>query len=236
MEDSAAITNAKAFVEGIGAVAAASDDAINAVPTHAQRLNIDVKNIYSDAYAILSGLFGEDGNKDHGVLNQYEGTMNIAPETKPDYGYETEPDYSTETEPDYSTETEPDSNTKKDPDSNLGVIIICAVLAATVGGRVFAIAVLVIGMAGIATHLSADYLRFIPGIIRAEIICVIASLVMCIAEQYAVDLTIPVRAVINASILETVYTVFVSFVFWLLLKKTMFRDKKKQPFTINERD
>ena len=130
MEDSAAITNAKAFVEGIGAVAAASDDAINAVPTHAQRLNIDVKNIYSDAYAILSGLFGEDGNKDHGVLNQYEGTMNIAPETKPDYGYETEPDYSTETEPDYSTETEPDSNTKKDPDSNLGVIIICAVAAA----------------------------------------------------------------------------------------------------------
>ena len=106
------------------------------------------------------------------------------------------------------------------------VIIICAVLAATVGGRVFAIAVLVIGMAGIATHLSADYLRFIPGIIRAEIICVIASLVMCIAEQYAVDLTIPVRAVINASILETVYTVFVSCVFWLLLKKTMFRDKK----------
>jgi hypothetical protein len=60
--------------------------------------------------------------------------------------------------------------------------------------------------------------------------------VMCIAEQYAVDLTIPVRAVINASILETVYTVFVSCVFWLLLKKTMFRDKKKQPFTINERD
>lgn len=117
-----AIANAKAFVEGIGAVAAASDDAINAMSSYAQRLSIDVKNIYGDAYAILSGIFGEDGNKDHSVLNHYEGTMNIPPETKPDYGYETEPDY--------STDTEPDSNTKKDSDSNLGVIIICAVAAA----------------------------------------------------------------------------------------------------------
>ena len=126
-----AISQAQAFVEGIGAVASASDDAINVMSTYSERLSIDVKNIYGDAFTILCGLFGEEGNKDHSVLNQYEGTMNLAPETMPDYGYV--PDPEPEPETDHTTNTEADINAPKDNNNtNLDIIITCVLSAISV--------------------------------------------------------------------------------------------------------
>ena len=75
-----ALEDVAALVAGTNAVVAATDNAINVLFSYTNLLNIDVKNIYGDAYAILSGLFGADGNKDHSGLNKYEGAMQVIPE------------------------------------------------------------------------------------------------------------------------------------------------------------
>ena len=102
-----ALKEVKTLIAGTNTVTVASTDVINALsayinelktntenldedellilnellPSYVDLLNIDVKNIYGDAHAILSGLFGADGNKDHSDLNKYEGAMQFVPET-----------------------------------------------------------------------------------------------------------------------------------------------------------
>lgn len=118
------------------------------------------------------------------------------------------------------------------------VIIICAVLAASQPGRIFPITVLVIGLAGVLANRLFDYLRFVPGIIRTQLTVAVTALLMCSAELFAADIRTPITAVYSFAVPYAAYTVAVSCILYLIIKRTIFgKDKKKQLLiTVDERN
>lgn len=116
------------------------------------------------------------------------------------------------------------------------VITICAVVAGTGTGRVFPIVTLFLGLGGVASYVMTNYLRFIPQFIRAQAVTAVFSFIMCVAEFFASARTLTYGFIINTAIWQTVYTVAVSCVIYLILKRIIFKDTEKKILIAQERN
>ena len=101
------------------------------------------------------------------------------------------------------------------------VIIICAILSGAGTGRVFSIAVLFIGLAGVAAYLAMSYMQFIPKIIRVGAVTAFFAFLMYCAEFFAVSGTLAYGFITNSAVWYTLYTVVWVCVIHLILRKTM---------------
>ncbi len=114
------------------------------------------------------------------------------------------------------------------------VTLICALLCGTGTGRIFSIAVLMTGVGAMLSYFSRDYFRFIPQIIRTEVIVAVFSFIMCCCEYFARTGTVSYTFLTNTASVYTVYTTVTSAVIYLILKKIIHnRDTK---LLIHERD
>lgn len=100
------------------------------------------------------------------------------------------------------------------------VIIICAILSGIGTGRVFSVAMIMVGFAGIAAYLITGYLQFIPRIIRTQTVTAIFAFLMSCAEYFALFGTITYGFVINTAVWHTAYTTIFSIIIYLLIKKS----------------
>ena len=101
------------------------------------------------------------------------------------------------------------------------VIIICAILSGTGTGRVFSIAVLFVGLAGVAVYLAMPYMQFIPKTIRVGAMTAFFAFLMYCAEFFAVSGTLTYGFITNFAVWNTLYTVICVCVIYLILKKIM---------------
>ena len=112
------------------------------------------------------------------------------------------------------------------------VIIICAMLSATGVGRSFPIVTFLIGMGGIASYLSVNYLRFVPQIIRTLLVVAVFSFVLSVAETFVFK----GQLIIDTAIWYTVYTTAISLVMYIILKKVILKEKEKKILIAQERN
>ena len=115
------------------------------------------------------------------------------------------------------------------------VIIICAILSGVGTGRVFSIAVLFIGLAGVAAYLAMSYMQFIPKIIRVGAVTAFFAFLMHCAEFFAVSETLTSDFITNTAVWYTLYTTIVVCVIYLILGKIMNIDDKTM-LIISERN
>ncbi len=113
--------------------------------------------------------------------------------------------------------------------------IICALLNGAITGRVFLVVAMVMGAAGMIAYNSSNYLRFIHEGVR------IAGVTFCMAfigevfEHFFAYHSLIISAVVNNALPDAVYTAVVSWIIYLIVKKTSFKNEDKQLLMIEER-
>ncbi len=116
------------------------------------------------------------------------------------------------------------------------VIVICAILAGSGVGRIFPMTVVISGISGIGAYAFYSYFRFLPGIIRTQLITVSASFLMFCALLFLSDAAVSAGLIFSDVLPQVIYTTAVScFVYWLL-SRTMFKNDNEKRFIINERN
>lgn len=118
----------------------------------------------------------------------------------------------------------------------LPLILICAVIDATMTGRVFPITTAFVGLGGIASYIMRDYMRFIPKLVRTQAVTALSAFLMSCAEFFVVSNTITVEFLKNTAIWYTVYTVVASIIIYFILNRVMFKKTEKKLLIVQERN
>lgn len=106
------------------------------------------------------------------------------------------------------------------------VTVICAVLSGAAVGRSFALAVLVIGCAGIFAHTLTGRVRFIPKCVKAVFVIFVSSLVLGAGEALLFGVSPDINAMLWAVVPYTAYTVLAACVLYPIIVKTFTGEDK----------
>ncbi len=113
--------------------------------------------------------------------------------------------------------------------------IICALLNGAITGRVFLVATMVTGVAGMIAYNSSNYLRFVHESIRIAGIAFAMSFVTEIFEYFFTYHTLMGGVILGNVLPDAIYTAVASGVIYLIIKKTSFKNEDKQLLMIEER-
>ncbi len=115
------------------------------------------------------------------------------------------------------------------------ITIVCALLNGTITGRVFLVATMVTGAAGMIAYNSSNYLRFIHEGVRIAGVGFAMSFIAEILEYFFTYHTLSGTAVLSYALPDAVYTAVVSWIIYLIVKKTSFKNEDKQLLMIEEK-
>lgn len=116
------------------------------------------------------------------------------------------------------------------------VIIITALVAATGTGRVFSIVMLFVGLAGIVSYIFTGYLRFIPHFVRAQLVTLVFSFIMCISEFFVCARTLTGAFIFGTALPCTLFTTVASCIIYLLVRYMIFKNTEKKLLIAQERN
>ena len=106
--------------------------------------------------------------------------------------------------------------------------IICALLNGAITGRVFLAVTMVTGAAGMIAYNSSNYLRFIHEGVRIAGVGFVMSFICEILEHFFAYHTLSATAVFGYALPDAIYTAIVSWIIYLIVKKTSFKNEDKQ--------
>ncbi len=113
--------------------------------------------------------------------------------------------------------------------------IICALLNGSITGRVFFVTTMITGAAGVLAYNSSHYLRFIHEGIRIAGVGLAMTFIGEILEHFFSYHTLTAHWVLNNALPDAIYTAVVSWIIYLIVKKTSFKNEDKQLLMIEER-
>lgn len=113
--------------------------------------------------------------------------------------------------------------------------IICALLNGTITGRIFLVVTMITGAAGMLAYNSSNYFRFIKAGVRIAGVSFGMSFICEIFEYFFTYHTLTGTAVLSYALPDAVYTAVVSWIIYLIVKKTSFKNEDKQLLMIEER-
>lgn len=108
------------------------------------------------------------------------------------------------------------------------VLIACGILSGSGVGRVFPIAVIVIGGAGLIACGMASRLRFIPVFVRALAIIALCAFVMCSAEYFTAYKAITFTVLVTRLLPFTLYTAAWGGIMYPTVRRTLFKKTEKK--------
>ncbi len=113
--------------------------------------------------------------------------------------------------------------------------IICALLNGAITGRVFLVATMVTGAAGMIAYNSSNYLRFIHEGVRIAGVSLGMAFIGEILEHFFTYHTLTASMVLNIALPDAIYTAVASWIIYLIVRKTSFKNEDKQLLMIEER-
>lgn len=114
------------------------------------------------------------------------------------------------------------------------VTVICAVLNGAVTGRIFTVVTMLTGIAGMISYVASGYMRYIPELVRIQILGFVMSFMTVAFEFLLTHQTLLGMAVLSHALADSVYTVIVVSIIYLIVKKTSFKNEGKQLLMIEE--
>lgn len=112
------------------------------------------------------------------------------------------------------------------------VLLLCGIISGSSVGHIFCSDVFIIGTMSILSHAAAEYVRFVPGFVRALIMCLAAAALLAAAECLAVNHTIGINDVLHSILPYTAYTLAAACIIYPLIVKTLFKKKDKKLMVI----
>lgn len=116
------------------------------------------------------------------------------------------------------------------------VILICSVLNGVGVGRIFPIAFALTGFAGILAQSLNGSFRSVPGFVRVGIFSALTSFVMCCCEYFVTFMKIDTKMLLTTALPFVISTAVATAIIYIILEKTMFKDKERRLLITNERD
>lgn len=114
------------------------------------------------------------------------------------------------------------------------VTIICALLSGAGTGRVFGLAAILTGAAGMISYSACGYLRFIPELVRMQTVGLVMAFIISVAEFFFTHHTLSAVSVISYALPNAIYTVVVIGLIYMIVKKTSFKNEDKELLMIEE--
>ncbi len=108
------------------------------------------------------------------------------------------------------------------------VLIACGILSGSCVGRVFPVAVLTIGAAGLIACGAASRLRFIPMAVRTVVIIAVCAPLMNAAEYFVAYKAMTLTVLVTRILPFTIYTAVCGGIMYPAVKQMMFKKTQKK--------
>lgn len=112
------------------------------------------------------------------------------------------------------------------------MMVICGIISGSMLTSIFPLSVIITGVSSIIAFYLKNRAKFIPGVIRCELIIAAAVLLMSAAGSFVALRSIDLNALYMEMIPHTVYTVIAAAVMYPIMGATFFREHNEKKLLI----